>query len=112
MSEETIKKCTHPNFEAMCQADDEHDSTELKCDLCGKTGSDMFDDLDDINPNRKVSQQPHGSSTLYCNICQRYVTPTSFGGENDICPYHQRSYQSEEGTVMMYDEFDQNGEAW
>ena len=45
-------------------------------------------------------------------MCQGYVIPTSFGGQNDICPYHQRSYQSEEGTVMMYDEFDQNGEAW
>jgi len=143
-----MKKCTHPNFEAMCQArqdidfDDEkrrynkdghpevyyndewitvkklHElwggdsDMEWKCSDCGKTGSDMYDDVNDINPNRRVSQQPHGSSTLYCNMCQGYVIPTSFGGQNDICPYHQRSYQSEEGTVMMYDEFDQNGEAW
>jgi len=79
---------------------------------CGKSGGDMHSDVDDICPTDRVSQQPHGSNTLYCNICQAYVTPTSFGGEYELCPNHQRTYQGEEGTVFMYEEFNQDGEEW
>ena len=55
--------------------------------------------------------QPHGDRKTYCQE-HGYVKGTSFGGEDDICPYHQRSYQSEEGTVRMYDEFNDDGEEW
>ena len=103
------KKCRHDSFESMVV---DGNDMNLKCKDCGKTGNDMYDDVNDINPARRVSQQPHGNSTLYCNQCQSYVVPTSFGGEDELCPYHQRSYQSEEGTVMMYEEFDQDGEAY
>ena len=87
-------------------------NSEWKCKDCGKSGAEMWSDVDDIDPTSRVSQQPHGKSTMYCNQCQAYVVPTSFGGEDDICPYHQRTYQGEEGTVFMYDEFNQDGEAW
>ena len=60
---------------------------EWKCNDCGKSGGDMHSDVGDICPTDRVSQQPHGSNTLYCNICQAYVTPTSFGGEDELCPY-------------------------
>jgi len=83
--------------------------TEWKCSDCGKSGGDMYDDVNDINPNRKVSQQPHGKNTHYCNE-HGFVIPTSFGGEDELCPYHQRTYQGEEGTVFMHDEFNQDGE--
>ncbi len=73
----------------------------LKCEGCG------------FLPWTRVSQQPHGKSTLFCNMCQMYVVPTSFGGETDICPYHQRISHSEDGeTEFMYDEFNQDGEEW
>jgi len=44
----------------------------------------------------------------YCNMCQMWVTPTDWDGEK-VCPYHQRTRQTEEGPVFMYDEFDQDG---
>ena len=84
---------------------------DVQCPDCNKSLNDMYDDVNDINPNRKVSQQPHGKNTHYCNE-HGFVIPTSFGGEDELCPYHQRSHQSEEGTVMMYDEFNQDGEEW
>lgn len=62
-------------------------------------------------PLTKVSQQPHGKSTLHCNKCDMYVVPTTFNGQ-ECCPYHQQVYQSEEGPVFMYDEMDQDGEAY
>ena len=134
-------KCSHESFEELCQErhdilfSDNSGKTfkidgktltfeelikvwggtsdsEWKCSDCGKSGGDMASDLNDINPNRRVSQQPHGKSVLFCNLCDAYVIPTSFGGEDDICPYHQRTYEGEEGTVFMYDEFNQDGEAW
>ena len=84
---------------------------EWKCEDCGKSGGDMWSDVDDIDPTTRVSRQPHGKSTMYCNQCQAYVCPTSFGGDDQVCPYHQCTYQGEEGTVFMYDEFNQDGEA-
>ena len=62
-----------------------------------------------MDPTTKPSQQPHGEQTLWCNQCEMYVAPTDFGPMKDICPYHQQVYQSEEGPVFMYDEFDQDG---
>lgn len=62
-----------------------------------------------MDPTTKPSQQEHGSSTMYCNICECYVKPTSFMGETGLCPNHQRVAQSEEGPVFMYEEFDQDG---
>lgn len=86
------------------------DFIDRKCTECGKTCGEMFNDLKDIDPTTKVSQQPYGKSTLYCNACQMYVVPTSYAGETDICPYHQRVSYSEDGEVdFMYDEFDQEG---
>jgi len=101
--------CSMTMVRKMWGGDSNH---EWKCEDCGKSGGDMYSDVDDIDPTSRVSQQPHGKSTLYCNQCQAYVCPTSFGGDDQVCPYHQRSYQSEEGTVMMYEEFDQDGEAY
>ncbi len=58
-------------------------------------------------PYTKRSQQPHGKSTLYCNMCQFYVVPASDDG---TCPYHQKYFDSEEGPYPRYDEFNQDGE--
>ena len=84
---------------------------EAKCTTCNKLVSEMFSDPNDIDPTTKVSQQPHGQNTLHCNICEMYVKPTKWEGE-DVCPYHQRTMSTEEGPVLMYDEFDQDGEEW
>ena len=104
MSEQ--KTCKHDSFESMVVDGNDMD---LKCKDCGKTGNDMYDDVNDINPARRVSQQPHGKSTMYCNQCQAYVCPTSFDGQDELCPYHQRVSG---GGELMYDEFNQDGEAW
>lgn len=91
--------CIHCNRDVKFAEDNQ--DRPLKCEGCG------------FEPWTKVSQQPHGQSTLYCNMCQMYVKPTSFGGEDGICPYHQRSSVDEDGaTYQMYDEFDQDGEAY
>lgn len=50
-------------------------------------------------------------SMTYCNICDREVRSITWNGE-EVCPYHQRSMQTEEGTVMLYDEFNEDGEEW
>ena len=64
-------------------------------------------------PLTRKSQQAHGKCTLYCNKCQMFVEPCSFGGQDDLCPYHQQSAVDEDGaTYQMYDEMDQNGEAY
>ena len=63
-----------------------------------------------MDPTTKPSQQPHGKQTMYCNKCQGYVEPITFGDEKDCCPNHQRVYQSEEGPVYLYEEFNQDGE--
>jgi len=62
-------------------------------------------------PFEKRSQQSHGESTLYCNACQMYVKPVGWEGEQ-VCPYHQRVCHGEEGSYLMYDEFNQDGEEW
>jgi len=41
----------------------------------------------------------------YCNICQ-YETVQ----DQDGCIYHQRVLESEEGSYLKYDEFNQDGE--
>ena len=85
--------------------------TMLKpCFNCGKTADQLFENPAWINPLTKVSQQPHGHQILYCNMCEMYVKPTSFDGQNNLCPYHQRLGHSEEGDYLMYDEFNQDGE--
>ena len=61
-------------------------------------------------PWTKVSQQPHGNQTMYCNRCQMYVKPDTFHGE-ECCPYHQQVVDTEEGPDFYYDEMDQDGEA-
>ena len=127
MSEQ--KTCSHDNINKVIEKHEEDfysiegmkyeervkkygDTRDVQCPDCNKSLNDMYDDVNDVDPTNKRSQQPHGSNTMYCGACDMYVTPTSFGGESNLCPYHQRSYQSEEGTVMMYDEFNQDGEEW
>lgn len=39
------------------------------------------------------------------------VESTTWEGEQ-VCPWHQRIMQTEEGPVFMYDEFNQDGEEW
>lgn len=66
-----------------------------------------------IDPNTRLSQQPHGKQTLYCNRCQMYVEPCSFDGKDKLCPYHQRVAYDEDGaTYRQYDEFNDEGEEW
>jgi len=86
---------------------------EIICDSCGKTTAELYDNLNWFSPMHKHSQQPHGQQTLYCNACNMFVKPTSFGGEDDLCPYHQRQATDEDGVpYQMYDEFNQDGEEW
>ena len=96
--------------EPMCQNRVEKDHT--LCERCARVLAKCNEyrmDLDKMDPTTKPSQQPHGTQTMYCNQCQCYVAPTDFGDEKDVCPNHQRVYQSEEGPVFMYEEFDQDG---
>ena len=48
----------------------------------------------------------------YCNICGCETNRD----DNDVfeggCPYHQKTITNEEGSYQVYDEFDQDGEAW
>jgi len=88
-----------------------HDKDSMKCPDCNKSLEEMFLDADDIDPTERTSEQPHGGCTLYCNACQMYVKPARWDGE-EVCPYHQRVRQTEEGTVFMYEEFNQDGEEW
>ena len=90
-----IENCIHCQSEVVYEEkkDSWGDGIPKICSKCG------------FLPFTKVSQQPHGNQTLYCNICQMYVKP-----DEDGCPYHQKVLQSEEGPYLKYDEFDQNGE--
>ncbi len=47
----------------------------------------------------------------HCNICGFATKRVEWDGQM-VCPYHQHMRQTEEGTVMMYDEFNQDGEEW
>ena len=98
MTEEN-QNCIH--CQSTVEYEDKLDSWKDKIPkICGKCG---------FLPFTKVSQQPHGNQTLYCNQCQMYVKPTKWENE-DVCPYHQRVGTSEDGPYLMYDEFDQDGE--
>ena len=99
MTEEN-EKCMHCQSTVQYEdkKDDWGDGIPKKCTTCG------------FLPFTKVSQQPHGNQTLYCNLCQMYVKPCSFDGEDELCPYHQRVGHGEEGSYLMYDEFNQDGE--
>ena len=100
------------NSEAECeQRRQMPDDWELKCPTCGKQRADIQNDPNDLDPTSRTSQQPHGDCTMYCNMCQMYVKPTTWDGEQ-VCPYHQRTMQTEEGPALMYDEFNQDGEEW
>lgn len=106
--------CNHDALVQLCEKSWDNDEfiDNPACPTCGKKQNDLRADLDDYDPLTKPSQQPHGDCTLYCNQCQMYVKPTSFNGENDICPYHQRVAYTEDGPEMMYDEFNEDGEEW
>jgi len=102
---ETTQCKSHHGMES-CLIDTE-DHNVKKCSVCEKTTMEMFDDLDDIDPTTRVSQQPHGKSTGYCNMCQGFTAR-----DGDGCVYHQKTLYSEEGAYLRYDEFDQDGEAY
>lgn len=106
-----LKKCaSHYNMEN--QLLDTNESWKKICSVCGKTTQEMFRDVNDIDPTHRVSQQPHGESTLHCNACGRYVTPTNWDGEQ-VCPYHQRTRYSQDGEpIQMWEEFNQDGEEY
>lgn len=76
------------------------------CSGCNKTNLDLRADPNEIDPSTKVSQQPHGNQTMYCNMCSMYVKPDQDGD----CPYHQKVMVGEEGPYLKYDEFNQDGE--
>ena len=63
------------------------------------------DPSDSFKESKKFDEH---EGEIYCNMCQRWVKPTNWFGET-VCPYHQRTHQTEEGPVFMYDEFDQDG---
>jgi hypothetical protein len=44
----------------------------------------------------------------YCNQCGYETTHNDING----CVYHQRIIQDEEGSHLLYEEFNQDGEAW
>ena len=46
---------------------------------------------------------------VYCNMCG-YETHRY--NEGDSCPYHQKVIHDEEGSHLLYEEFNQDGEAW
>jgi hypothetical protein len=87
------------------------DLKENGCTECGKSCIDMAMDPNDFDPTTKPSQQVRGENTMYCNSCQMYVKPTTWQGE-EVCPYHQRVHNGEEGPEFMYEEFNQDGEEW
>ena len=100
-----------PSDEPMCEnrVKTPHTMCE-RCTVVLAKCSEYQMDPHKTDPTTKPSQQPHGKKTMWCNQCEMYVEPTDFGPEKDVCPYHQRVYQSEEGPVYMYDEFNQDGE--
>ena len=82
------------------------------CERCTRVlakCAEYWSDPDKLDPTTAPSQQPHGKQTMYCNICNMYVKPTTFLDDEETCPYHQQVRQTEEGPVFMYDEFDQDG---
>lgn len=102
MSEQETKQCRHESFNNM--VDDEGFPTwdyKTPCPDCGKIKNEIFEDPDDIDPTSRLSQQPHGKNTQYCNKCQMMIEPQTWGGQTG-CPYHQRT--NEEGE-QMWDEF-------
>lgn len=106
MSEQQAQ-CYHQGFNNMY--DDEGFPTfdhETPCPDCGKKQGDIYLDPLDIDPTTRVSQQPHGKSTYYCNKCQGYMEPMIWEDE-ECCPYHQRTY--EDGT-KLWDEVDDDYE--
>jgi len=44
-------------------------------------------------------------------MCQRETIFVEWDSRM-VCPYHQYQKQTEEGIVLMYDEFNQDGEEW
>ena len=46
----------------------------------------------------------------WVNCCNMYVKKSKM--INGECPYHQRVMTGEEGQYLLYDEFNQDGEAW
>lgn len=101
MSKQETEKCEHRKFldmydQDMCPTFD----FETPCPDCGKTQGDIFQDPDDIDPTTRMSQQPHGDHTYYCNACQQMVKPIQFEENEECCPYHQRTYS--DGT-QLYD---------
>ena len=65
-----------------------------------------FDDPNQIDPDKAVSQQQHGNATTYCNMCQAYTK-----SDQDGCVWHQKVLDGgEEGPYLRYDEFNQDGE--
>tara|TARA_Y100001949_G_C15963086_1_gene320222 strand:+ start:1058 stop:1522 length:465 start_codon:yes stop_codon:yes gene_type:complete len=84
-------------------------SAYWKCNDCGKTGSEMYNDVNDIDPTTRVSQQPHGKRTHYCNLCNGMVEAIKVNNE-ECCPYHQRTIHTSEGDTFLYDDMDQDGE--
>ena len=81
-----------------------------RCTVVLARCNEYRNDPDKTDTTTKPSQQPHGTKTTYCNRCDMYMTPIDFGDEKGVCPNHQRVYQSEEGPVYLYEEFDQDGE--
>ncbi len=123
-SEQTQKKCYHDQLVGLLDEywNDESQSRakggfagietagDIPCPDCGRTIAEINRDPKDIDPTSKVSEQPHGNNTHYCNQ-HGYVKPDTWQGET-VCPYHQRVSYGEEGPEFYYDEFNQDGEEW
>ena len=85
----------------------------VQCIHCNKMSSRDQKCKCGLLPEVRVSQQSHGKSTLYCHLCDMFVVPCSFDGQDGLCPYHQRQAVDEDGaTYFQWDEFNAEGEEW
>jgi len=97
-----MNKCKHSSLQ----------KDSVRCKDCKKLQYEIFNDVNDIDPTCRVSQQPHGEKcNYYCGQCEMFVAPDNFDG-SDHCPYHQYVRHNEEGSYLQYDEFNQDGEEW
>ena len=48
----------------------------------------------------------------YCGICDCETERDDDDVFEGSCPYHQRTMSNEEGSYLVYEEFNQDGEEW
>lgn len=48
----------------------------------------------------------------YCGICDCETERDNDDVFKGGCPYHQKTISTEEGSYLVYEEFNQDGEEW